>query len=151
MTLTRRDLLASGAAVGATYALGLTAAFAAEADAAPAPPAHAHAGAGLAHAAAECVRVGEECLQHCLVLLADGDESLGDCAKSVQQMLAICRAAGPLVYAGSKHLGAFAKLCAAICSDCETACRKHEAHHAICKQCAEACAKTVAEAKKLGA
>jgi Cys-rich four helix bundle protein (predicted Tat secretion target) len=85
------------------------------------------------------------------VLLAAGDEALGDCAKSVQQMLAVCRAAGPLVYADSKHLRAFAKLCADVCGDCETACRKHEGHHAICKQCAEACAKTVAEAKKLAA
>lgn len=146
MTVTRRDVLAAGAALGAAYGFGISQAFAA--DAAPAKPV---AGAGLAAAAAACVQVGEECLQHCLSLLADGDESLGDCAKSVQQMLAICRAAGPLVYAGSKHLRAFAEVCAAVCGDCETACRKHESHHAICKACAEACAKTVAEAKKLGA
>jgi len=146
MTITRRDLLAAGAALGAASGLGISSAFAA--DAAPAKPV---AGGGLAAATAECVRVGEECLQHCLSLLADGDESLGDCAKNVQQMLAVCRAAGPLVYAGSKHLGAFAKVCAAVCADCETACRKHEGHHAVCKRCAEACAKTVAEAKTLGA
>ncbi len=148
MTISRRDLLAYGTALGASLGLGVAPAFAA--DAAPGAKSAA-AGAGLAVAAAECVRVGEECLQHCLVLLADGDESLGECAKTVQQMLAVCRAAGPLVYAGSKHVAGYAKLCAGICADCETACRKHESHHAICKQCAEACAKTIAEAKKLGA
>ncbi len=146
MTISRRDLLASGTALGASFGFGLSAAFAAEA--APGKP---PAVGGLSEAAAECVRIGEECLQHCLVLLAQGDTSLGDCAKSVQQMLAVCRAAGPLVYADSKHLESFAKLCADVCADCETACRKHEAHHAICKQCAEACARTVAAAKKLAA
>jgi Cys-rich four helix bundle protein (predicted Tat secretion target) len=146
MPISRRDLLASGAAIGTTLGLGLGVAFAADEA-----PAKAPASAGLAEAAAECVRIGEECLQHCLVLLSQGDTSLGDCAKSVTQMLAVCRAAGPLVHADSKHLQAFAKLCAGVCSDCETACRKHEGHHAICKQCAEACAKTVAAAKKLAA
>ncbi len=144
MTISRRELLASGATLTASYGLGLGAAFAAEA------PAKASAApSGLARAAAECVRVGEECLQHCLVLLAEGDKSLGNCAKSVQQMLAVCRAAGPLTYAESKHLRTFAKLCADVCSDCETACREHESHHAVCKACGDACAKTVAEARKL--
>lgn len=147
MTISRRDLLASSAALGASYGLGLSVAFAADEPA----PAKAVTGDGFAAAAAECVRVGEECLQHCLALLAGGDTMLGDCAKSVQQMLGVCRAVGPLVYAESKHLAAFAKLCAAVCSDCEAVCRKHEGHHAICKRCAEACAKTVAEAKKIAA
>jgi Cys-rich four helix bundle protein (predicted Tat secretion target) len=147
MTISRRDLLASGAALGASYGLGLAVAGAADAPAA----AKAVTGEGFAAAAAECVRVGEECLQHCLALLAGGDTMLGDCAKSVQQMLGVCRAAGPLVYAESKHLAAFAKLCAAVCADCEAACRKHESHHAVCKRCAEACAKTVAEAKRIAA
>lgn len=147
MTISRRDLLASGAALGASYGLGISVALAADAP----TGVQAATGSGFADAAAECVRVGEECLQHCLALLAGGDTMLGDCAKSVQQMLGVCRAAGPLVYAESKHLGTFAKLCAAVCADCETVCRKHESHHAICKRCAEACAKTVAEAKKIAA
>jgi Cys-rich four helix bundle protein (predicted Tat secretion target) len=150
MTMSRRDLLASGTALGAAYGLGVGAAFAADehaghAHSAPAGP----AAGGLARAAAECVRAGEECVQHCLDLLARGDTSLGECAKSVNQMLAVCRAAGPLAYADSKHLKTFAKLCADVCSECETACRKHESHHAVCKSCAEACARTVAEAKKV--
>lgn len=143
MTMTRRELLASGAVLGASLTVGASALAATDA------PAASDAGDAFARAAADCVRVGEECLQHCLTLLASGDESLGDCAKSVQQMLAVCRAAGPLAYAGSKHLGAFARLCADVCGDCEAACRKHESRHAICKQCADACAKTVAAAKKI--
>lgn len=145
MTITRRELLASGAALGATLGLGASA-LAADA---PAAPAANDAGEAFARAAADCVRVGEECLQHCLALLAGGDTALGDCVKSVQQMLGICRAAGPLVYADLKRLAAFARLCADVCGDCEAACRKHESHHAICKACADACAKTVAAAKKV--
>lgn len=152
MTITRRDLLASGATLGATYALGLGTAVAADehaGHAGHAAPAAAAPGSGFARAAAECVRIGEECVQHCLDLLAKGDTSLGECAKAVNQMLAVCNGVGPLVYAESKHLKAFAKLCADVCTECEAACRKHEAHHAVCKACAEACVKTAAEAKKL--
>lgn len=87
MTISRRDLLASAAALGTTYGLDATVVLAAE------TPGNAPATDGLAKAAAECVRIGEECLQHCLVLLGQGDTSLADCSKTVQQMLAVCRAA----------------------------------------------------------
>jgi Cys-rich four helix bundle protein (predicted Tat secretion target) len=104
---------------------------------------------GLAAAAADCVRVGERCLQHCLDLLAVGDQSLGECAKSVNQMLAVCRAVGPMADAGSKHLASLARVCRDVCTDCERECRKHESHHDVCKQCAEACARTVGETQKI--
>jgi Cys-rich four helix bundle protein (predicted Tat secretion target) len=150
MTISRRDLIASSAVLAATHVLGAGAAVAADehkghAVSAPAPT------NGFARAAAECVRAGEECLHHCVVLLGQGDTSLAECARSVEQMLAVCRAAGPLAYAESKHLKTFAELCADVCGDCETACRKHEAHHPVCKACAETCARTVAEAKKIAA
>ena len=139
--LKRREVLLAGAT--ALVAGSSTAAEKATA------PAKSPAGSALAKEAAECVRIGETCLQHCLDLLASGDTSLGECAKSVTQMLAICKAVGPMADAGSKHLPALARVCRDVCSDCETACRKHETHHAVCKQCAEACARTVAEAQKI--
>jgi Cys-rich four helix bundle protein (predicted Tat secretion target) len=97
------------------------------------------------------VNAGDACLQHCLDVLAKGDTSLGECAQSVRQMLAVCNAVGPIAVANSKYLKPMARLCVEVCSDCERICRKHGAHHAACKRCAEACARTVAEAKKAAA
>lgn len=136
--LTRRNLLAAGTAALAWQALPVAVAAAADDEA-----------RALARAASGCVRAGEACLQHCLDLLATGDKSLGDCAKMVNQMLAVCRAVGPIADAGGTHLVAMARLCQAVCTDCEKACREHAAHHDVCKACADACESTAAAAKAL--
>jgi Cys-rich four helix bundle protein (predicted Tat secretion target) len=142
MTIGRRDVLLAGAGVVTAGLLGSGVAVAgAPAAAGPAP--------ALADTATACVAAGDACLQHCLDRLAQGDTSLGECAQSVRQMLAVCGAVGPLASAGGKHLAAAARLCIEVCGDCEQVCRKHEHEHPPCKRCAEACARTVAEAKKV--
>jgi Cys-rich four helix bundle protein (predicted Tat secretion target) len=138
--VTRRALMAAGAATLALRALP-----------AMAEPAAADRTQALARAASECVRAGEVCLQHCLDLLATGDTSVGDCAKVVTQMLAVCRAVGPIADARGKYVPAMAALCLSVCTDCEQACRKHADKHEVCKACADACEKTAAAAKALGA
>jgi Cys-rich four helix bundle protein (predicted Tat secretion target) len=137
--LTRRALIGAGAAALALHALPAAAEAAGDKEQA------------LARAASECVRAGEVCLQHCLDLLATGDQSVGDCAKVVTQMLAVCRAVGPIADARGKYVPAMAALCLSVCTDCEQACRKHADKHAVCKACAEACEKTAAAAKALAA
>lgn len=139
--LTRREMMAAGAAVLVAQAV----------PAAGAESSGAGKAAALAAAASECVRAGEACLQHCLDLLAKGDTSIAECAQTVNQMLAVCRAVGPLADAGGTHLPAMAQLCQAVCTDCAAACRKHADHHAICKTCMEACERTVAAAKAVAA
>lgn len=139
--LTRRQMIAAGAAAVAMRAMPAIAAGEISRDKARA----------LADAASGCVRAGEACLQHCLDLLATGDTSLADCARTVTQMLAVCRAVGPIADAGSRHLPALASLCQAVCTDCVEACRKHAEHHAVCKACLEACEKTATAAKALAA
>ena len=136
--LTRRQLMAAGAAVAAQAAV---------ARAADAPPAAGDASQSFARAAADCVVSGEACMQHCLTELASGDKTLGECAQMVNQMLAVCRAVGPIVDAKGKYVRGMAQLCTAVCSDCEQACRKHAEHHAVCRTCADACAAVVAAAK----
>jgi Cys-rich four helix bundle protein (predicted Tat secretion target) len=140
--LTRRELMAAGAATLALQAMPAMAAT--EADA-------GDKAAALARAASGCVRAGEACLQHCLDLLAKGETGLGDCAKMVTQMLAVCRAVGPIADARGKYLPAMARLCLTVCTDCEEVCRKHAEHHAVCKACADACEQTAAAAKPLAA
>jgi Cys-rich four helix bundle protein (predicted Tat secretion target) len=107
-----------------------------------------HSAAGLKHqslvdAALGCVKAGNGCIDHCIELLLAGDTSLGDCARAVQQMLATCDTLAKLAAYDSKFLPEYAKICAEICRNCQTECRKHESHHAACKACAESCAKCI--------
>jgi len=105
----------------------------------------------LAQAAGTCTVAGNVCLQHCLTLLAQGDKSLGDCAKAVSQMLAVCNAMSTLAAFNSQYAPRLAKLCVDVCTDCEKACRPHAEHHAVCKACADACVATIAQAKLIAA
>ena len=98
-----------------------------------------------------CVQAGEACLSHCLRLLSGGDTSLGPCAITAREMLAVCRAVETLALADSKHLASAAALCANVCEDCRIECEKHAGHHAECKACAEACERTIAAAKAIAA
>ncbi len=130
--MNRRELFGHG-----TLAMGAIAASSLRSSVASAAKA---SGGGLAAAANHCVEVGEECLTHCLDQLAKGDKTMGDCAQTVRDTLAACRALVVLSSSKSSHLKAFAAVCAKICRDCEAACKKHENHHDVCKRCMEACA-----------
>ena len=102
----------------------------------------------LAAASGACVQAGNACLDHCLRLLADGDTSMGDCAKRVNDMLAVCEATARLSANNSEHLAALAKVCRDVCTACAKACTPHVGHHAECKACKESCDAMVAEAGK---
>jgi len=143
MTMTRREMLGV-----ATAAAVVTAA--ARVSAAPAMDHSQHnVGAStLADAAANSVKSGEACLQHCLDTLTTGDTSMADCAKSVRDMIALAQATYLLSLANSKHYKATAKLAGDAAKDCEIQCKKHADKHAVCKTCMECCQKLIAEAAK---
>lgn len=142
--MSRRDLLMGSAGTVMVAGLSATPAMAAEEHAG-----HGTQPQGLIAAANACVAEGEACLAHCLAMFAGGDTSLAACAKSVSEMIPVCRAVASLATLDAKHLGQFLGPCIAVCTDCEQECRKHAEKHAICKTCADACARVVAEAKKL--
>lgn len=116
----------------------------------PASEAHHHDAsfAALADAAAECVKRGEACAQHCLTMLGTGDTSMAACSRTSRDMLASTRALHTLASGGSKRTRDLARVCADICRDCEAECRKHPQHD-VCKACADACARMVQEWSKL--
>jgi len=170
----RREWLLVGAGAVAAKTLGSTLACAAE-DAAPAKPAapaadphagHAGHGAaagdhaghadmgkyeGFAAAARECAGAGDACLEHCLMLLADGDTSMAECAKRVRDMVAICHAVSPLAAGASRHVKTLAALCKAVCEDCAAECEKHADKHAACKRCLDQCRKGIEVAGQVAA
>jgi Cys-rich four helix bundle protein (predicted Tat secretion target) len=88
----------------------------------------------------DCIQNGQLCINHCLMLLADGDKEMAACARSVHQMLALCTALQQLASYESKQVKAVAKVAMDMCKDCEDECRKHEKKHAACHDCAESCA-----------
>lgn len=101
---------------------------------------------GLLGASADCVTKGQSCLAHCLVLLADGDKAMAECAKSVSQTIALCSALESLAAQQSSLVPSLAKVTLQACEDCEKECRKHE-QHAQCKACAESCVACIKECK----
>ena len=90
-----------------------------------------------------CVDKGQRCISHCFVAFREGDVSLADCASKAQEMLAICKGFSYLVTSNSVYLKDYAKICRAVCSDCEAECNKHSDKHQECKNCEEACARVV--------
>lgn len=144
----RRDILtASGVfAVAAVAASGP----------ARAQSGHMHTMAGAMHknndlttAAMDCLRKGNECLAHCLMLFQAKDTTVADCAVQVNQMLPMCDALAKLAMADSKYLKQHAKLCIDVCTDCEKECRKHEKTHPECKACADSCSDCIKACKAL--
>jgi Cys-rich four helix bundle protein (predicted Tat secretion target) len=146
----RRELL-SGGAMLATASL-LNTAFAADED----PHAHHHhdmasPAASLAAATADCVQKGQACIEHCLVLLGDGDQDIAACARSVTQTMAICGALQHVANANSKYLSRLAALAKDACRDCAAECKKHADHHKQCKDCMDSCEACARECDKFAA
>jgi len=146
--MNRRELLLGAAAMAA--AATTSRAFAAE----PSMHEHHHGMSmrndGLIGAASDCVLKAQICLQHCLVLLGQGDKSMAACAKSATQVEAMCSALQKLAAAEAKNLPQMAKLAMDVCKECEEECKKTE-KHPECKACMEACAACYKECKKIAA
>jgi Cys-rich four helix bundle protein (predicted Tat secretion target) len=148
--MNRREILELVTAVGLTA----TGAAAVAADSPPAShAAHDHAAAGgkysaLIAATSECVNTGDACVNHCLMLLGQGDTALAACARTVRDTIAACTALRELAAANSPHVAALAKVVGGICRDCKVECDKHEKHQ-VCRECGEACAQCAKECDKV--
>jgi Cys-rich four helix bundle protein (predicted Tat secretion target) len=148
--MNRRDALKTTAVAGAVLSFAALAADppkAAEAKT-PVKASGIEAHKEMYEAALECVRVGGECLDHCIRNLSTGDKMMAECAGTVRAMLPLCNAVVELSRLDSAHLKALAAVCAKACRDCEAACKKHAGHHAECKACMESCAKCATACEK---
>ena len=105
----------------------------------------------LTNSAADCGHIGQVCLAHCFIVLAQGEKEMAACAAAVNQLLATCHALVQLAASDSKYVPKMAALALTVCLDCEKECRKHEKKHQQCKDCAEACAACAKECKKVAA
>ena len=103
----------------------------------------------LVVSASDCVSKGEVCLTHCVEMLSTGDKSMAGCARSVNELLAVCGALLSLAAQGAPSLSKLAGVALDVCKRCEAECRKHA--HTPCKDCAAACAACATECKKIAA
>ena len=145
--MNRRDALVNSGAV--MLAAASSAALSQEHD-------HSKMGHGgpnqtLVAAAADCVVKGQACLAHCLILLAEGDKTMGGCSKMVNQMLAVCGALQNLASQQSPLLPALAKVALEACQQCVQECSKHKDKHAECKACMESCQNCAKQCKLITA
>ena len=99
----------------------------------------------LEESAGRCVATGNDCLRHCLGMMAMKDTSMAGCADTATQLVAACSALQTLAAVNSAHVPAFAKAVADICVSCQKECEKFpdvaecKACGAACKTCADAC------------
>ncbi|MCE9501865.1 MAG: four-helix bundle copper-binding protein [Leptospira sp.] len=103
----------------------------------------------LAHCAALCVENGSACLRHCIDILASGDKSIANCAKSVQDLIPVCNTLMALASTGSPFLKKYAAVCIEVCKACEEECNKHAKKHSVCKECADSCKECIVQLKKI--
>jgi len=109
-----------------------------------------HGDGGVVEAAGKCIGAGQVCLQHCIGLLASGDTTMGDCARSTADMVAVSQAAQALAAGNSPQLKAQAAVALAAVNRCAEACKQHADKHAVCKACKEACEAAAKEYSRLG-
>lgn len=140
-TLNRRQLIKGAVAASAVMGAALSTKSAIAGDDKHDHHAH-HAknkNKNVVEAALECQEDGQACLDHCFILLKDGDTSIAKCAETVTEMLVMCEALAKMASYQSSHLKDFAKVCAAVCKDCKDECEEHSDKHVECKECAESC------------
>ena len=106
---------------------------------------------GLISAAEHCEDVGDACLSHCFNMFKAGDMALAECARVVDDTIAVCAATAKLGNNNSSHVKRMAGICQSVCEDCEKECLKHAEKHDICKEMADACNATIEECKKFAA
>lgn len=99
--------------------------------------------------AIHCKLAAELCSGHCIAELTKGDKSLGECASSVNEVIAACEAFIKLASQGSAFTKKYAALCEEICTSCAKVCKKHADHHKECKDCMDSCLACAKEMAKV--
>lgn len=138
--MNRRDMMVQGS----VSLLALACASAIEAAQTPPAPADVP----LIDAALDCAKAGEICSAHCTTLLEQGDRSIAECQRRVEETVAVCQALASLAAQGSPLMPRMAAVVFDACNACEKECLKHK-EHAVCKACADACVACARECKRV--
>ncbi len=104
----------------------------------------------LQEACGHCVGTANDCLRHCIGMLAMKDFSMTGCINTAYQVVAACGALQALAAVNSPQVPAFAKGTAEICAACQKECEKYP-DVAECKACAASCKACGEECRRIGA
>ena len=104
----------------------------------------------LQDACGHCVATANDCLRHCIGMLAMKDFSMTGCINTAYQVVAACGALQALAAVNSPQVPAFARATAEICAACQKECEKFP-DVAECKACAASCKACGEECRKIGA
>lgn len=99
---------------------------------------------------ADCSAAVQVCLNHCQVVLATGDKSMGDCLRTALDCDVVCGATLKAAGLNSAYTPALAKTAQAAMEACVKSCKPHIEHHAECKGCHDACLAAIDAIRKLG-
>jgi len=97
-----------------------------------------------------CVATANDCLRHCIGMLAMKDYAMTGCINTATQVAAACAALQTLASLNSPSVPAFAKATAEICAVCQKECEKFP-DNAECKACADSCKACAEECLKIAA
>ncbi len=97
-----------------------------------------------------CVATANDCLRHCIGMLAMQDYTMTGCINTAYQVVAACGALQALAAVNSPQVPAFAQATAEICAACQIQCEKFP-DTAECKACAESCKACSEECRKIAA
>ena len=141
----RREFIAT---MGIAAALASTQAFA-EPEAMHMHSMHPAKFKALQEDCGHCVATANDCLRHCIGMLAMQDYSMTGCINTAYQVVAACGALQALAAVNSPQVPAFAKATAEICAACQKECEKYP-DTAECKACAASCKACAEECRKIG-
>jgi Cys-rich four helix bundle protein (predicted Tat secretion target) len=111
---------------------------------------HAAKYKALQDASGHCVGTDNDCIRHCIGMLAMNDYTMTGCIDTAYQVVAACGALQALAAVNSVQVPAFAKATAAICTACQKQCEKY-LDIVECKACAESCKTCAAECNRIAA
>ena len=106
--------------------------------------------AALQATSLHCIQTSNDCLRHCIGMLAMKHYTMTGCINTAYQVAVACTALQALAAVNSPALPAFAKAVALVNEVCQKECEKYP-EVAECKACAEACKANAAECAKVAA
>jgi len=95
-----------------------------------------------------CIKTSNDCLRHCIGMLAMKDYSMTGCINTAYQVAVACTALHALSAVNSPAVPSFAKAVAQVNAACQKECEKYP-DVAECRACAEACKANRAECEKV--
>lgn len=105
--------------------------------------------AGLIAPFQACTAAAAACIDHCQILLSQGDKAMAACLRSALDCDVTCNAVLKAASLNSAFTPALARTAIDAMDACVKACKPHVAHHVECKNCHDACLSAIEAARKV--